>query len=267
VVADFTEVTTFVLTSLAQHGVANGSAGEALVDTSWPRAASSDAIAAAIVVLPTPPFPIVSTTPRPSFSMASTMARSDPGMVASDDNAGSLPDGTCSLVKIDRRPFAPSGARASSLTSVRGSVVSAVGNDANASRPRISSACAMGSVGSMATKIPLIISRWWVMPSAASSAAVRAASVSAEGSGRVTRITVVTDASANAARLARYNSRWLCSPDNGPRQDVPVLLVSMNVVQAAGSVSSRNVWPVGAVSKITWSKPAVVVGFARSAVN
>jgi hypothetical protein len=34
----------------------------------------------------------------------------------------------------------------------------------------------------------------------------------------------------------------------------------MNSSHAEGNVSRRNVWPVGAVSKMTWSNPAVAAG-------
>ena len=44
----------------------------------------------------------------------------------------------------------------------------------------------------------------------------------------------------------------------GPRHEVPVVFVSMKPVQAAGSFKRRSVWPVGAVSKMTWAKSAVV---------
>ena len=42
-----------------------------------------------------------------------------------------------------------------------------------------------------------------------------------------------------------------CKPASGPRHDVPEVLFSRNPLQAVGSVISRSVWPVGAVSKMT----------------
>ncbi len=45
------------------------------------------------------------------------------------------------------------------------------------------------------------------------------------------------------------------------------MLVAMKPVHALGSRSSRSVWPVGAVSKTTWSKRAVVAGSPSSFAN
>ena len=48
---------------------------------------------------------------------------------------------------------------------------------------------------------------------------------------------------------------------------MPVVFVSMNPDHADGRVSSRNVCPVGAVSKITWSNAAVAVASPRRREN
>ena len=42
-------------------------------------------------------------------------------------------------------------------------------------------------------------------------------------------------------------------PDNCPKHDAPCVLSLINVLQADGSCSIRNVCPVGAVSKMIWS--------------
>ena len=46
-----------------------------------------------------------------------------------------------------------------------------------------------------------------------------------------------------------------------------MVLVDRNSLQAEGSVSSRSVWPVGAVSNTTWSKSPATPVPARSAAK
>jgi hypothetical protein len=48
---------------------------------------------------------------------------------------------------------------------------------------------------------------------------------------------------------------------------VPPTLASMKPVHAAGSSSRRSVWPVGAVSKTTWSNAAVAASSPSSFEN
>ncbi len=68
---------------------------------------------------------------------------------------------------------------------------------------RRSKAAATGSLGSVAVNRPLTISRWWTIPTPASSTAVRAASARVVASGRATKTTVVWSGSARAAIAAR----------------------------------------------------------------
>ena len=72
-------------------------------------------------------------------------------------------------------------------------------------------------------------------------------------SGRVTSTTVVRVASLNARSAALKRVSCILSPECGPRQEAPRSLPARKPVQALGRLSRRRVWPVGAVSKTTWS--------------
>ena len=48
---------------------------------------------------------------------------------------------------------------------------------------------------------------------------------------------------------------------------MPVVFVSMKVFHAPGNESRRSVWPVGAVSKTTWSYSVAVSAEASTRVN
>ena len=48
---------------------------------------------------------------------------------------------------------------------------------------------------------------------------------------------------------------------------MPRVLSARNSLHAAGSSSRRSVWPVGAVSKTTWSNAVVVAGSPSSLAN
>ena len=80
-----------------------------------------------------------------------------------------------------------------------------------------------------------------MMPVSVSSAAVRAASASAEAWARVTSTIRVSAGSARAATAAAYVVRCLSKPAKGPRQDASPFPVARNEVQAPGSCSSRTV--------------------------
>ena len=82
---------------------------------------------------------------------------------------------------------------------------------------------------------------------------MRAASRSAALSARVTSTMAVRLGSASAAAPARKRSSCIFRPECGPRQEAPRSLPSRKPVQALGRLSRRRVWPVGAVSKMTWS--------------
>ncbi len=236
--------------------------------TGCPRRASSTAIAAAIVVLPTPPLPIVMIRPWPGAASSSTSVsrRCVPSGAGGASAAGASGVGAL-LSKTRASASTPSGANGSSGIVVRASAPSAEGMLWRAWRWRSSSASASVSLRSLAWKTPLSASRWFSMPSSASSPRLRSASASAEGSGRLTSTIVVRAGSVSAANVASYSERCDSRPASGPRQEVPVVFVAMNSLHALGSRSSRSVWPVGAVSKITWSKPAVASGEPSSRAN
>ena len=174
--------------------------------------------------------------------------------------------GVVTGASICRSASIPSSAPGRSGRDVRGRLRSASGIDASASRPRRSSAMASGS-SLRASNTAFTTRRWFRTPSAASSALVRAASESAERSGRVTSTIVVRVGSESASTVAWYSARCFSSPASGPRQLVPKALCSTNPVQAEGSVRSRSVCPVGAVSNRTWSNSAVAAGSPSSRAN
>ena len=82
---------------------------------------SSTAIAAAVVVFPTPPLPMVSTTPWPPRSIASMSVVSDPGKSGTPLVATTAGNRPGSAVNTPRSPARPVGAHGSNGTSVRGS--------------------------------------------------------------------------------------------------------------------------------------------------
>ena len=96
--------------------------------------------------------------------------------------AGPAPSGAVTGESMRRSASTPRSAPGRSGSVVRGSARSASGMAASASRPRRSSAVATAS-SPWASKTAFMTRRWLRMPSAASSALVRAASASAEGSG------------------------------------------------------------------------------------
>ena len=111
-------------------------------------------------------------------------------------------------------------------------------------RSRGRSACIAAAVlspGSRASNTPFRISCTLETPSSASSARVRSASVIDGGSGRATSTRVVCAGSRSARFEAAYSAFCASSPESGPRHDVPPTLVSMKLVQAAGSSSRRSV--------------------------
>ena len=142
----------------------------------------------------------------------------------------------------------------------------ACGRASRAARPRASMATAVGSLASCAWNTPLRISRTLPTPSWRSSLRVRSASVERRRIGtrdederRLCRI-------AQALRSTRRRAPCCAlSPESGPRHDVPPTFVSMKLDHAAGSSSRRRVWPVGAVSKMTWSNAARGVWRPRAA--
>ena len=100
---------------------------------------------------------------------------------------------------------------------VRGNAARGSGRADRASRQRRSMATATGSSAADAWKMPLRTRCWLLTPSNANSRLHLAASVKADESGRLTRISVVNAALDRAATVARYNSRCLCSPASGPK--------------------------------------------------
>ncbi len=100
-------------------------------------------------------------------------------------------------VAMLRSASTPRSAAGRSGTVVRGSGRSTSGKAASASRPRRSSDLATAS-SLRASKTAFTTSRWLRTPRAASSALVRAASASAEGSGRDTSTIVVRVSSESA---------------------------------------------------------------------
>src|ERR1017187_486667 len=96
---------------------------------------------------------------------------------------------------------------------------------------------------------------------------VRSASASAARCARLTRTSVVRAPSASEATAFSYTTRCFSKPDSGPRQELPVVLLSRNPFHAPGSDNKRSVCPVGAVSKRTWSKSVVASGWPSSLEN
>ena len=236
---------------------ATWAAGSVVVSsTGWPRRASSTAIPAAKVVFPTPPLPIVRTSPRPRSATWSTSSASE--TVPAPGAATISPTGPASCSggppnRSERNPSTPTGLHANSGTSSRTRPASSAGSAASASLARAASDTASGSAVAPAWNTPLTTRRWLAMPSAFSSRAARAASPSAKTSGRDTSTSTVWARSARVASAQRYRSRWLARPDSGPRHEVPTVLVLMNSSHARGSDSNLRVCPVGAVSNTTWS--------------
>ena len=130
---------------------------------------------------------------------------------------------------------------------------SAAGNSARACVPKASMAQAMASLGSLAWNTPLTTRRWLCKPNSCNSCEVLAASWIAPVSGRVTSTTVVICGSLSASSAALKRSSCIFRPECGPRQDAPRSLPAKKPLQALGRLSRRRVWPVGAVSKMTWS--------------
>ena len=237
---------------------ATWAAGSVVVSvTGSPRYARAFAIRAATVVLPTPPLPMVITTPCRCFAISSMSAsRCSPRKVLGE-SVGTVSSADAPGLPIFRRASMPTSPKASSGTSTRRSPRNPTGSASRAVRPRASIATAVASLASRAWNTPFKISWTLATPSCASSARVRSASTRNERSGRATSTSVVCAGSRSASFDAAYRALCALRPDSGPRHDVPPTLASMNVDHAAGSSSSRSVCPVGAVSKITWSNAAV----------
>ena len=147
------------------------------------------------------------------------------------------------------------------------SSASPAGIAASAPAPRACMARAIGSGDASSLNTPFSARRRFDTPSSASSPRVRSASRSAAVSGRLTSTTVVCAGSDKRCTVAAYNAFCFSSPASGPRQEAPPVESAMNSLHADGSVSRRSVWPVGAVSKITWSNSAVLSGYPSSLEN
>ena len=223
--------------------------------TSCPRAASSTATAAAIVVFPTPPLPMTMMSPLPGRSSSSTMVASvgHSCAVACGRSRGTSP---VTAPPSSAKRFSTS--RPTKFTGWSGKLLrestrscSSMAAIVCSSRVRNASASASACV-SIGIR-PFSARRWFRIPIAASSREVRAASASADWRGRLTRIIDVDAPFPSTSTAERYRLRCFSSPASGPRQEASPLSVSRNPDQAPGSWSSRIVWPVGAVSKMTWS--------------
>ena len=134
----------------------------------WPAARQLAATAAAIVVLPTPPFPIVMMTPRTAGFEASTSV--------GERCAGDRPAPASSAVAgADDRPAVEHGAEGGGAERPNGwsgsSTRASTASDPRASA-RVPRACwparvaAVGSSSSAGANTPLSTSTWWRMPSA-----------------------------------------------------------------------------------------------------
>ena len=166
--------------------------------TGRPRRANSVAMAAATVVLPTPPLPIVMMTPRPARTKSSTKDDNDSkGGRVSSRSFGPAFSGS-PLCTSFRRAGIPRRLLGRSGTSVTGRRDRNAALVVNASEPRRSRAMATGSE-SEALKSPFKISRWFRTPMAASSPLVRSASSKSAFWARLTNTSVVCWRSASAA--------------------------------------------------------------------
>ena len=138
-------------------------------------------------------------------------------------------------------------------TSSRGKWRSTSGICANALCPCCSMAQATASSGLLAWNTPLTIKRWFDKPNSLNSLLVRAASNRALTSGRVMSSTLVCAGLLKAAKAWLKRVSCIFKPECGPRQDAPWSLPAKKPLHALGRLSKRKVWPLGAVSKITWS--------------
>ncbi len=171
-------------------------AGSVVVSsTSWPRAASSVATAAAIVVLPTPPLPMNMSKPLPGFSISSTR-------VPSAGRSISVIAILCSPSTSSTEPAAkrfnasrPTRLSERSANIVRGRLSTFAEAAARASLSRCNNASAKGSPSVSCGIMPLMASAWFSIPISASSFEVRATSFRADWRGRATRIRRVNAAS------------------------------------------------------------------------
>ncbi len=170
--------------------------------TLCPTWASSRAIVVAMVVLPTPPLPIVRITPWPIRVISGINSSSDSGRES--NSSCETADIGCSATSVGsfnaRRAETPMSPKGRSPTSTRGSVERPTGIASSAERPRASRAAATPSDGSIARNRPLMINRWFRTPRSASSRLVRSASCKAVASARVTSTRVVVSGSESAAR-------------------------------------------------------------------
>ena len=174
-----------------------------LSQTGCPRRASSRAMAAATVVFPTPPLPIVMMTPLPGASSSSTNRTSGAGTSRRPTAGGRTGPAVAPSANSVRRAVAPSSGRGLRAISCRGSAPSAPGMVASASWPRHSNATAARSSVFVAWKMPFKMSRWLLTPSSRSSRLERSASRSDDTSARLTSINVVRAASPSVWTEAR----------------------------------------------------------------
>ena len=214
---------------------------------------------AATVVLPTPPLPIVITTPLPGVGELGRRARRGarrgrPAVAC----GGSRARGSALGVPIWRSASMPTSPKGSSGTSTRGSPRRPAGSASSDARPRASMATAVASLASRAWNTPFRISRT-LRDAELRELGARALRLRERRASRAARRAPASSAPDRAA--PRWTRRTApsarSSPESGPRHDVPPTFVSMKLVHAAGSSSRRSVCPVGAVSKMTWSNSAV----------
>ena len=227
------------------------------------------------VVLPTPPLPMVRMTPWPvarssSISVPSSAERRRQAprspRVASAGR-GAAASGRRRTERAARSM--PMGAQAEQRHA--GARQARPGRPASRRAPRRcarSSARATGSCRSVAVNTPLT-NRRWLHDADRGQLRARALGLGqrrrARGARRATSVVVPPSAERREARLVERALRLQAG--ERPRHEVPVVFVAMKPVQAAGSLSSRSVCPVGAVSKITWSNRAVVAGSPSRPVN
>ena len=216
-----------------------------------PRSARATATAAATVVLPTPPLPIVRTTPcrrgpapqpvRPACGRSTGRGSVLASMAARPvrrKQARRHPRPAGSAGPAARRCEADGPARRDPVAAPPGSAVPAPGATGSFAR--------RGDEHAVDNQVLI------VHASAASSPLVRSASASAAASGRLTRTSVVIGGVAQ--RLYRVCDRAAAGPaarPAAPGRKCRSCCLVMKPSQADGSVSSRKVCPVGAVSKMT----------------
>lgn len=169
--------------------------------TVWPRSASATAMAAATVVLPTPPLPMHITSPWSWRASSSTSAANRGSSRRAAGDAEVEPGESDVWPSANTRLTAstPMIVSARNGTWVHGIPARAGGRAARARASRCRIACASRSPEWSGGSTPLRTRCWSTMPSCASSLAVRAASASDELCGRATRTSRVHPGSARRA--------------------------------------------------------------------